>query len=364
MSKISDWPVGNNQASTDATGVTGLYAYWGDDILNPIKAATTRDDVVGNTSEIAEGWPGSGRSSQAGSMWRNYQTPANSNARAIAWSPELGIFVVSYQGGTNAAQSNDGRVWTRDSRAELDNGANSIAWSRELNIFCAIRSGGTSFRNHIFNNNFASEGTLSSANGVAWISVCWSSELGLFCGVSSTGTVNRSATSSDGITWALGSIPLNTWRMVCWSPELGLFCAVANTGTGNRVVTSPNGSTWTARSIPDYNWESICWSREQNMFVVLGDSLGLDRIATSPDGITWTLGELPVASNWWGLCWARELGIFAGFGLNGSIITSTDGFSWTRRRQSGGGLSAAYSPELRRICAATNTGTNHINVSG
>lgn len=361
MSKISDWPVGNNQASIPGVNVTGLHAYWGDDIISPIKV--TRDDVVGAPSQSAAGWPRPGTSSQAGSLWRNYQTIQTENARSIAWSPELGMFVVSFQGSGGLANSNDGRVWTTDLRSEVLNGANSIAWSRELNIFCAVRSGGSSFRNHIFNNEFASEGTLSSANSVAWGSVCWSSELGLFCAVAFAGTVNRSATSSDGITWALGSIPLNYWRMVCWSPELGLFCAVANQGTGNRLVTSPDGSTWTTRSIPDYGWESVCWSREQNMFVVLGDGAGLDRIATSPDGITWTLGELPVVSNWWAVCWARELGIFAGFGLGGGIITSTDGFSWTPRRQSGGGLNVAYAPELGRICAVTNASRININLS-
>jgi hypothetical protein len=56
-------------------------------------------------------------------------------------------------------------------------------------------------------------------------------------------------------------VSLNEWNNIAWSPQLELFVAVAETGD-NRVMTSTDGIIWTDGTIPLYLWESVEWSEK------------------------------------------------------------------------------------------------------
>ena len=73
-----------------------------------------------------------------------------------------------------------------------------------------------------------------------------------FIAVAEGGVNSRSAYSTDGANWTLGSgAPNNSWQGVAYGA--GKYVAVANSGTGNRVMTSANGQSWETVSVSYFN---------------------------------------------------------------------------------------------------------------
>jgi hypothetical protein len=128
-------------------------------------------------------------------------------------------------------------AWTIRTSA-ADNNWRAIAWSPELGLFAAVADTGTG--NRVMTSPDGVTWTIrTSAADNNWAAIAWSPELGLFAAVAYTGTGNRVMTSPDGVTWTIRtSAADNNWAAIAWSPELGLFAAVAPSGTGNRVMTN------------------------------------------------------------------------------------------------------------------------------
>ncbi len=174
------------------------------------------------------------------------------------------------------------RAWTIRTSA-ANNAWRAIAWSPELGLFAAVATDGTG--NRVMTSPDGITWTIrTSAADNQWFAIAWSPELGLFVAMAATGTGNRVMTSPDGITWTIRtSAADNSWFGIAWSPELGLFVAVAATGTGNRVMTSPDGITWTIRtSAADNQWLAIAWSPELGLFAAVANSGTGNRVMTSP----------------------------------------------------------------------------------
>ena len=107
-----------------------------------------------------------------------------------------------------------------------------------------------------------------------------------------TGPNTTAASSTDGITWTLRTLPLGkNWK----SATFGNNTFVATGRLSSSAVTSTNGTTWTERTLPAMTfWESVTFSN--NTFVAVA---GLSaNAATSTDGTTWTLRTLPTSTNW------------------------------------------------------------------
>ena len=79
-------------------------------------------------------------------------------------------------------------------------------------------------------------------------------------------------TSTDGINWIDGTIPLYLWESVEWS-DLGFFIAIATDGF---IAYSSDGFNW-IDSVLTGGLRGGCWSRELGIFVIVG----LDNIYTS-----------------------------------------------------------------------------------
>ena len=129
-----------------------------------------------------------------------------------------------------------GTAWTIRASA-ADNSWRAIAWSPELGLFAAVAYTGTGDR--VMTSPDGINWTIrTSAADNSWRAIAWSPELGLFAAVADSGTGNRVMTSPDGINWTIRTSAVdNTWRGIAWSPELGLFAAVADSGIGDRVMT-------------------------------------------------------------------------------------------------------------------------------
>lgn len=154
--------------------------------------------------------------------------------QAMAWSPELSLFVVTPYNNNKAIVSSDGINWS-----VVNLPANiiwsGIAWSRELGIF-VVQGGGGQIAISADGTNW----TLAANNGagisnIGGNNLCWCPEIGMFVHVGAS----FAATSRDGYSWSRHPIAANnSWFGVCWSPELRMLVAAGQSGTGNRIMTS------------------------------------------------------------------------------------------------------------------------------
>jgi hypothetical protein len=77
-----------------------------------------------------------------------------------------------------------------------------------------------------------------------------------FIAVAEGGVNSRSAYSTDGANWTVGSgVPNNSWQGVAYGA--GKYVAVANSGTGNRVMTSTNGQSWQSVAVTAPYFNSV-----------------------------------------------------------------------------------------------------------
>jgi hypothetical protein len=186
-----------------------------------------------------------------------------------------------------------------------------------------------------------------------------STSIELFIAVGGSGTI---LTSPDGTTWtAQTSGTSNDLRSVAYDGS-STIVAVGFSGT---ILTSSDGTTWTSRtSGTSININNVAYGN--NQFVVVGDN---GTTLYSSDGITWTdwtsscgandnesLWDVAYGSSAWvtvgdngsiysldeSSCTKRTSGttvefneliygnsIFAAIGDNATILTSSDGTTWT-----------------------------------
>lgn len=122
------------------------------------------------------------------------------NWSSVAWSPQLGLFVIAGGQTPYLAYSTDGKNWT---------------------------------------------GATTAGSGTFWSQVTWSPQLGIFVVLGST-SGNFAAYSLDGKNWTNATVPAtsSSWFGGAWSTQLGLFVAVGDGGisyTAN-VFPSQTGS--------------------------------------------------------------------------------------------------------------------------
>ena len=112
-------------------------------------------------------------------------------------------------------------------------------------------------------------------------------------------------------------------------------------------------ATWTSRTSPSIA-RDIVWSPELSLFVAISES----SVITSSDGITWT-SRTPSITNGSISCieWSPELGLFAACGNSGTsrIMTSPDGINWTNRAAPSVCNDIVWAAELSRFVAISTT---------
>ena len=340
-------------------------------IKQTINSGTTWDNTNGYYGLAQESYPSvsPAYSTLAVSTWTS-RTVADRLYNAIAWSPELRLFVSLGAGTTSNIYSSDGVTWTLTT-ASSGNNWNSIAWSSEARIFIGVASNGGS--RVIRSSNGTSWTTVANLSGGSpistgsWQSVCWSKELNRFVAVSTEPYVMyTTAASTTSTTWTVITvgIPAGLWSSICWAKEISLFVAVGTDGT---VMSSPDGITWTLRTAAVASqWQSVCWSSPLGMFVAVGLSLSLSNegVMYSYNGIVWYSLTGITQNTWNSVCWSNELEIFLAVGLDStspldSVMYSRNGINWsyitlTGIAPSNNWKSVCWSPELG-IFASTST---------
>jgi hypothetical protein len=208
----------------------------------------------------------------------------------------------------------------------------------------------------------ATRASPSAVGGTTWTSITYGN--GIFVAIS-TGT-NIAATSPDGITWTVRTLPsVSTWNTITFGN--GLFVVASNT---NRAATSPDGITWTARTlnrtqtnvssaygnntylvvpsgsnILQYSGNGITWNSSPAVFAytnftdvtfgngrfIITDNAGSDGVIITPDGINFTYSTiLGLGRNWSAVAYGNGTFLAIASGSN-TAATSPDGVTWTQQ---------------------------------
>ena len=147
---------------------------------------------------------------------------------------------------------------------------------------------------------------------------------------------NYAATSADGITWTMHSMPIGySWTSVAWNGTV--FCALdtAESLSGIHIpstATSSDGVTWTLHlgSLPaiadSQYYTSVCAKSGGNFFAVTAGSVASIWAAGSADGVTWGLASVYSAQYW---NFVMNNGTIFLAVCNGNVCNiSTDGSTW------------------------------------
>lgn len=202
--------------------------------------------------------------------------------RAVAWSAEVGLFVVHGQG-TSYITSPDGFNWTaRTSAVAL--GGWALQWNRELSLFF---SPGQRIATSPDGINWTHQGPDQAV--ITYGLLAWSptENLLIAANVSSSTTGNLDLMrSTDGINWTPYTIPAVGMgdaastgpriKGILWLSKINLFMLLVEqsyvSGTPSYIFTSPNGFDWTARPSRGGSVTSIMWSPTLNLLAMTSNA--------------------------------------------------------------------------------------------
>lgn len=177
--------------------------------------------------------------------------------------------------------------------------------------------------------------------------ICYSGSLYL-----AVGNGGIAYTSSDGIDWAITSIPAKSNLYGC-AYGAGKFVMVGESFDGDHstlIFTSSDGTTWNAITFPiGINFYGLAFVN--NLFIALGDSKrygDATAIVTSSDAVTWTQRAPSEIASIVMRSAAYGAGLYVAVGDDGTTFTSSNGTTWTAHHIS---LITSY---LNSICYANS----------
>ena len=132
------------------------------------------------------------------------------------------------------------------------------------------------------------------------------------------------AYSSNGTTWAMGSLPAGA------TPIHGVIAGTRLIGLGEtgHLYNSTDGHSWSALTTISGVGTLNAGAYGNNKYVAVGDN---GYIAASGDSVAWLAGQVVVVGgtpiNLHGITWTGKM--YVAVGDNGIITTSKDGSAWT-----------------------------------
>ncbi|MEQ8713714.1 MAG: MBG domain-containing protein [Cyclobacteriaceae bacterium] len=264
------------------------------------------------------------KNTAAGDEWITLVADNDLQYRLMAYGNDTYVGL-GYYGTNRLITSSDGVNWIPS--AALD----AMQWNDVVygnGLFVALPSG----ENPIHTSTDGVTWTAGSAlSEYGWYKLGYGN--GVFVAVKGYGDF-RVATSTDGINW--------TERV--GHPAVGDFITfgngkfVAGQYGENVLVTSTDGITWTQQTFSDlsysyYGLNDIVYA--DGLFVAVsdysedenGDEIS-QLVLTSPDAITWTLRDTP-NGYWYSVTYGDGVYAAVSYGGENSLMTSTDGISWT-----------------------------------
>jgi hypothetical protein len=225
----------------------------------------------------------------AGSAWTSGTGTGKSDLTSIAYGN--GVYVAV--GGTNSAvSSTNGTLWTTRTIPTLGAGSySSVAYGAEM--FLAINNGGVATAISANGNSWAAGGNLPNVGSNTWTSVAYGN--GRFVAIQANS--NTVAYSIDrGLSWSLAPAGLGStqaWQKVSYGQ--GLFIATAS--STNVCATSPDGVTWTLKSLPSSGaWENLAFGNTNDEPTWVAIRTSNTNVAASIKTGARALGRVRVAS--------------------------------------------------------------------
>lgn len=247
--------------------------------------------------------------------------PSVSGWNGIVWTGTY-FFAISDRSDLSGAYSVDGVNWSSRTLPFIPI---SLGWNGS--VLCIIEEAAGAGRTATSKDGGTTWTTGGSITPGYYEKIVWNGTKFCTVGLGYTGTALRYAVSSDGVTWATGTIEaLSSYqvRALAWNGTLFALAAY-NSNVG---YTSTDGTTWTARTLSaTANWIGMVWTGSV-FSLIAGNTSNV--AATSADGITWTARTLPSSDTWHAIAWSGStLCILARNSGVAKAATSPDGINWT-----------------------------------
>jgi len=160
-----------------------------------------------------------------------------------------------------------------------------------------------------------------------------------------TTSLGAVASSTDGATWTMGTLPTGA------TPIHGMIAGtrLIALGEGGHLYSSTNGTTWTASTVSGVAGNLNAGAYGDSHYVGIGDN---GYIIESGDGVAWASGQViaigGVGVDMHGITWTGSQ--FVAVGDSAAISTSPDGTTWSALKTS------AITGALRSV-AVSSSGT-------
>lgn len=199
--------------------------------------------------------------------------------------------------------------------------------------------------------------TYSASTSGYWVSMIYNTALSMWIGVTNSGYVYTNASASPASTWtnrtavsgSQGGIAVNG------STTVALFNA--------SIYYSTNGTTWTASTISSLGGAtmlSVVYVASLGLFVAVGSA---GTVGTSPDGITWTKRTTPSSTpTFYSVTYHAATSQIIAVGSDSTTLYSTDGINWTAGTYQAAGTPSAIASNGTVIMAVGSN--DHTVLSG
>lgn len=173
---------------------------------------------------------------------------------------------------------------------------------------------------------------------------------------------NRTATSSDGITWQLSAnLPtFSSWISATYGD--GAFVAIADRSTNSAVTNNAAaystdlGQSWTASTLPGANlpWQKVVYGN--GTFLAIQNN-GTAAATSDDGGANWTQRTLPVSGQWHAAGFGNNTFVALSGSGNRAIRSTDNGVTWAN-------ATITVSPENNYWLGIAYGGGTFIAVSG
>ncbi len=192
-------------------------------------------------------WKGSGATnyhgmtSPDGITWTTHTLPTGVWLD-LAYSSDLGIYIMVGNNGAFVLQSGDGAGWSTITTPE-GNDWEAVEWGAGLFV---VLGGPVGSGDHLMTSPDGNTWTVqTNPSSQSWLDVVFAA--GQFVAVTTNGT-GRAMTSADGINWTIQSTTNRNWTAIAYGNGLYVACADDNADSTHAVMTSPNGTAWTVQT--------------------------------------------------------------------------------------------------------------------
>jgi len=285
--------------------------------------------VFANGTFVAIGYGGTIVTSNDGVKWTIRISGVTNDLLGIAWGANT--FVVSGKGGL-ILTSPDGITWNRQNSSGERGGILCVLWTGSKFV------GFSDYYYHAYWD------VLESSDGVNWAIYMSDTKItnaafGLKKYIGWTAGQSNLYTSSDGLGWTNLGSSNDYFEDIIWADSQFIAIATDSSDPG-AILKSADGVSWLkiGSAILTFNFYNMNTGSNHilhagNQYVVSGQT---GSISTSPDGISWTKRNRGTVNNLKCVVWDGNQFVTAGD--SGTTITSHDGTSWAETVVNGGNI--------------------------